>query len=548
MPEMIKAKLHSQEKDRIQALRQLQILDSTAEKEFDDLAKIAAQICDVPMALISLVDEERQWFKSKVGFSASETSRDVAFCAHAILGDEPLIVEDASKDERFSNNSVVVEDPGIQFYAGVPILAPRNDLPIGTLCILDHKPRKLSESQRVNLSALAHQVEKLLELRAQVLELRESNRKLIFKNTAFDNLSEGVVVQDSSGEIIEFNNRALTVLGVSANQLLDKGFMNPKWKAIDDDGEILPAEKHPAKVAIQLGKHVRNVSMGINSTSEKLKWLLVSSTPLFLDRGGNATHSVTTFTDNTERKKSLSALHHYSNMAALGEMAGGIAHEINTPLAIIGAATQQVKNFISESSTSSAFFRKKLDLIESTNERISKIVRGLKTISRDSEADTGEIVFIKSIITDSVLLCRERFLINQVELSHSVPQDYPVYVNSTQLSQVVINLLNNAFDAVANLKEKWVKIEVKRDGNRIQILVLDSGFGIKDSIGLKIMQPFFTTKDAGKGSGLGLSLSRSLVEKFSGELSYGLISGHTFFKVSLPIWSETAKEDLDDWA
>lgn len=160
----MKAPLPTNEAQRLKALEQYQILDTKAERIYDDLAVLAAHICEVPIAMISLVDEVRQWFKSKVGLDQQQTSRDVAFCAHAILQREPLVVPDATKDRRFADSTLVTGEPRIRFYAGIPLVNPQG-LALGTLCVIDRKPRQLTAAQRKALKALARQVMMLLELR-----------------------------------------------------------------------------------------------------------------------------------------------------------------------------------------------------------------------------------------------------------------------------------------------------------------------------------------------------------------------------------------------
>jgi len=150
---------------RIQSLRRYQILDTPPEQEYDDLVKLAAHICQVPTALVSLVDHDRQWFKAKVGLDVCETTRDVAFCAHAILQPhEILVVPDATQDPRFCDNPLVVKDPKIRFYAGCPLVTPQG-MAIGTLCVIDYQPRQLSVAQIETLAILGRQIISLLEMR-----------------------------------------------------------------------------------------------------------------------------------------------------------------------------------------------------------------------------------------------------------------------------------------------------------------------------------------------------------------------------------------------
>ncbi|HZG38024.1 MAG TPA: GAF domain-containing protein [Nodosilinea sp.] len=173
----MKANIPTQEAARLEALRQYKVLDTPAERSYDDITALAAFICDVPIALISLVDAERQWFKSAVGLVVQETSRDVSFCAHAILRPAIMIVNDASGDERFADNPLVTGEPGIRFYAGVPLISPEEQ-PLGTLCVIDRKPRTLNDHQIKALDALARQVVMQLELQRVSSQLAETLEKM----------------------------------------------------------------------------------------------------------------------------------------------------------------------------------------------------------------------------------------------------------------------------------------------------------------------------------------------------------------------------------
>jgi diguanylate cyclase (GGDEF)-like protein len=151
------------ERDRLEDLRSLDILDTPPEERFDRLTRIANRLFDVPIALVSLVDEDRQWFKSSVGLPARETPRDISFCGHAILGDEIFVVNDTATDKRFFDNPLVSDDPLIKFYAGCP-LTSQNGYKLGTMCLIDREPRGFTKQDRAILKDLAAMVEREIEL------------------------------------------------------------------------------------------------------------------------------------------------------------------------------------------------------------------------------------------------------------------------------------------------------------------------------------------------------------------------------------------------
>ncbi len=165
------------EAERIARLHQLALLDSPPEQAFDEIVQLAAMICKVPIAVVSLVDERRQWFKAVTGLDASETSRDLAFCAHAILApDEVMVVEDATLDPRFADNDLVIGEPGIRFYAGAPLKVDAN-IALGTLCIIDREPRRHDREQIQVLQLLARQVERLIQLHRRNAQMREQSER-----------------------------------------------------------------------------------------------------------------------------------------------------------------------------------------------------------------------------------------------------------------------------------------------------------------------------------------------------------------------------------
>jgi PAS domain S-box-containing protein len=207
---MIPAQQTHDETSRIETLRRYAVLDTLPEQALDDLTTLAAQICGAPMATISLVDEDRQWFKARVGMEMAETSRDISFCGHAVHQRDLFIVPDATKDERFAENPLVTGEPGIRFYAGAPLVSPENAA-LGALCVMDHVPRVLTEAQEQALQVLARQVMTHLELRRYMHQLVESEERL---RIVTDNARVGLVIVSQDRRYIYANDAYAEILGL----------------------------------------------------------------------------------------------------------------------------------------------------------------------------------------------------------------------------------------------------------------------------------------------------------------------------------------------
>ena len=223
---MQRAPLPDDEMSRLAELQRYAILDTESEQTFDDLTTLAAQICGTPLAVISLIDSERQWFKAKVGIDASETSRDIAFCAHTILQRDLFEVADTLQDPRFVDNPLVTKNPFIRFYAGIPLITSGR-YALGTLCVIDRVPRQLSPDQQKALMALARQATSLLELRLHQIQLekttiaaeqsRLTQTKLSF---AMDHSIDGMALLDREGRYTYMNQAHAELYGYEPTDLL----------------------------------------------------------------------------------------------------------------------------------------------------------------------------------------------------------------------------------------------------------------------------------------------------------------------------------------
>jgi diguanylate cyclase (GGDEF)-like protein/PAS domain S-box-containing protein len=248
---MTPASLPPDEAHRLAALRALKILDSRREAEFDALVRVAAAACETPIALITLIDAHRQWFKAHIGFpSASETTREVAFCAHTILADGLFEVPDATTDVRFADNPLVVDEPHVRFYAGVP-LTLSSGFRVGTLCVIDRVPRQLTDVQRAVLTDLAEAVAHALEGRSAIERTHEMAEELVEKHeqlrVTLRSIDDAVITTDAAGRVSWLNPVAETLTG---------------WSTVDARGHdlaqvfriVIPSTRTPIEGVVERGK------------------------------------------------------------------------------------------------------------------------------------------------------------------------------------------------------------------------------------------------------------------------------------------------------
>ena len=527
------AEKHPQEDRRIQALNSTRLLDSLSEDEFDSITFLASQICQTPIALISLVDSDRQWFKSKVGLTASETSRDYAFCAHAILGDRVFVIEDSTQDERFFDNPLVQGDPKVIFYAGAPLIDPDSKLPLGTICVIDHKSRKLTEDQTKSLLSLSKQAASLIDMRQKIAILEEQKMKLNRSTVAIENMQEGFVLQDRSGAIIDSNPAAQEILGLTADQLYGKTSMDPSWHAIKETGELVPGHEHPAMVALSTGQKQTGIKMGVRSTFFKERWITINASPIFTDDEKIPESVVVTFVDNTELQRTQEKLMDNARLVSLAEMASGIAHEINNPLAIINGLCGAISKALNEPSIDKTFILTTIKKVRETVFRVSKIIKSLQAFSRSGDMEKNMSLNLSDVIHDALSLCTEKFRFDSLVVRTNIPEGVWVTGNTVRLGQVILNLLTNSYDALRDKKDKWIQINIENLDEVVKIIFKDSGNGIPTSISNKMFHPFYTTKEVGKGTGLGLSLSKGFIEEMEGRFYYDSTEMNTTFVIEL---------------
>lgn len=247
--------------------------------------------------------------------------------------------------------------------------------------------------------------------------------------------------------------------------------------------------------------------------------------------------------DATERRSSREEIHRLqlqqfnnTKLAALGEIAGGVAHEINNPLAIISGNADTMKEALQSPDFDRDLLVKKADKIIATTQRIARITRGLLMSARNAENDPFVATDLALVVRDTLEISTDRLKMREIQLEMNLASDVIAEVRSTQISQCLLNLIGNAIDAVTKLENRWIRVDLEKSGDSAKLSVTDSGPGIRDpKVREKLMQPFFTTKEVGKGTGLGLSITKGILESHGGSFSLNDASPHTQFVMGVPL-------------
>ncbi len=516
----MKAPLPSQETQRLQALRSYAVLDTSPESSFDDLVQLASHICQAPIALVSLIDEKRQWFKARTGLEATETPREMAFCAHAILQpDELLQVPDAQQDPRFADNPLVTGEPHIRFYAGMPLVTSTGHA-LGTLCVIDRAPRELNPAQRKALQVLGHQVMTLLELRrtlAQRDHERGLNRKLA---RAVEQSPVSIVMADANGDIEFVNPQFESLTGYSLAEVMGRNprFLQSGNKSAEDYAELWQT--------LSAG----NIWRGEFCNKKKdgsIFWEQASISPV-MDPAGLVTHYVAVKEDITARRHIEAQLR--AKNEDLRSFTYSVSHDLKAPLrGITGYAQELLRKHQSGMEERAVFC---LTQINAAANNLDQLIEDLLQYSRLDADQSTPAEFQLDALVHRLLQDRSFTLTEQgTELTVQVPA-ITLQMWEGGLSQVLSNLINNAIKFSRQATPPQVTISAEVVNNRCLIQVSDNGIGFDMKYRERIFGLFnrLVRPTEFEGTGAGLAIVKKVLDKLGGriEVSSTPDQGSTF--------------------
>ncbi|MCC5868753.1 MAG: response regulator [Gammaproteobacteria bacterium] len=549
------------EAHRLDVLRSYALLDTPPERSFDDLARLAALVCGTRSAVVTLIDEHRQWFKARHEFSLSETERAVAFCSHTIEQTEPLLIVDATKDPRFANNPLVTADGGLRFYAGVPLRTAQGEA-MGALAVLDRVPRTLSDDQVEMLKLLGGQAMALMDLHRertrramQEHDLRSAHETLDFH---IINSPLAVIEWDRDFRVVRWSPRAQEMFGWREDEVL--GCHPTEWSSQWSFVHIDDAEAVDAKMKDLLqGLLPRNISVNRNLTRDSEVVHCEWYNSVRLDETGGLNSIFSLVHDVSERSR-LDAqlaqreqqLHRAQKLEAVGQLTGGIAHDFGNLLTVILCNAELLHDELGDNDR----LRRLAGMITTAGRRGSELTHRLLAFAGQQMLEPRPVNLGSQIASMHGMLRRTLGEHISIELRGGAGQ-WSALIDPGQFESALLNLCLNSRDVMTDTGVLTISSgnvvvgpthaavqEGLAPGEYVLVAVTDTGAGIADEVLPHVFEPFFTTKPQGKGTGLGLSMVHGFASQSGGHVLIRSQPGHgTTVEMYLPRAASQAGAD-----
>jgi len=521
----------SEECKRLEILAAYGIMNTPAEEEFNSITRLAALVCNTPIALITFVDHERQWFKSKVGLALPQTPRSQAFCHYTIQGDDVLEVPDARHDERFLDNPLVTGEPHIRYYCGVPLTTPEG-YRLGSLCVIDRQPRQLNDQQRQALVALAGEVMAQLELKRQKKELEKQNALLAQSQhqlkALFEHTPGYLFTHDLQGIITSVNPAGALALGY------EKASLEGKNAAV-----LLAFENKDRYRAylrkIRTGQPVSGVTTIRTASGSERHWLYRNFCYQAPGNQGYVICSAHDITDEEEARRRLQQLNEsLTTQVRSGKEALVSTHtDLNRTKAELDAFLYRSSHdlmgplcslkgllHLAQAESPQGSLEPYFGLLHQSLHKLEHVLNHLRTHSNNKQHELQyEPVDFDALLARAVAGCSQVKGFNRISLHTEVEGDTPVVTDRERLLVVLKSLLANSI-AFQNfsIPDPRVHVSITATPDRVRICVADNGIGIPADKLDSIFKLFDRSSAQSQGAGLGLYIAKEVVETLAGTI------------------------------
>lgn len=538
------------EEERLQELLKYKILDTPEERCFDDIVQLASQLCQAPISLITLVDNSRQWFKARLGVPAElkETSRDIAFCAHAIHFDKLLEVKDLLKDKRFADNPLVLNEPKIRFYAGIPLISPRG-YKLGTLCVLDTRPRVLDPEQRFALDALAKQVMQQFELKLKNMKLAELAQQCLgfyeegrVEHEVFEKVQE-------AAEIGKYEIYPQTgEMKVSDSFCLLFGLPKQKDFTLRQFLDLVyPPDIPHFRESFNKSLEQRLFSYEfrcIRPSGGELVYIKCMGETL-KDSGGEPYKQLGIKQNVTpERQNEIQLAEQNQELKKVNEELDNFVYRVSHDLRAPNSSILGLIDIILHQEEDPEEIKKLLRLIKESLKKQDDFIKDILSYSKNArlELKVEPVDFHETLesIFSQLLYTSTGKVVRHIEVN----QSRPFVTDKSRLNIVLNNLISNALKYLSPGRVPGkVSVHVQTTESEAHITIEDNGIGIEEKYLPRVFEMFYRATDQKPGSGLGLYIVKEAMQKLGGEISLQSEPGKgTRVKLTLP--SQMGKEPI----
>lgn len=504
------------EEQRLAVLNRYRILDTPSEKSFDSVVKLATEIFQVPVSLVSLVSAEEVFFKAAEGVGDLRCGdRGYTPCALGVLTQEVTVIENALAHPNLTNNPLVHGAFGLRFYAGAPLIT-HDGFIIGTVCLVDTAPRNFGKHDEAILASMARVVMEQIELRlANLLETEKQvtiNKKLAASEqrmqNILDTMAEGVTIINKAGRMIYSNPMAQRILGLPENEIKKRTYNDSQWCNVRLDGSPLPDTSHPMTIMMATGIAVYDMEIGFHASDGEVSYISMNAAPIIDSESGEITGGIGTFMDVTNRRRLMQQKEEFISVAS---------HELKTPITSLQASMQLLDR--QKNNPSPEKFTKLIEQSNKSLQKLTKLVGNLLDANRISE---GQLQLRKTTFTIADMIsdcCHHIHTAGTHEIIVKGDKNLRIHADEQQIDQVVVNLVNNAVKYAPDSKHIYINIE--KVDNTAKISVKDAGAGVPPEKVPHLFDRYYRADYSGiqfSGLGLGLYICAEIIKKHNGEI------------------------------